>query len=362
MAIDPKDPAVQEYIRQESGREQAGKPKKPAEKPPETTGKKQHGPFKKRRAGVVLSKDEVREIKAGRKKLRKEMREQGIRSRQEFELTAGSLGLYFDKNRFWAFLLWLLRGRGLWVLLGLLGLLMLLLFLFSLITQMRGHFTINMAGNMFREGFSLSETVDFANPVSQLFAQPAEDVPCISIRTLPEDVDSHDGEHNDLYFAYTFYVRNEGESTQDYTWELRMNSESRNLSQAAWVMVFEDGKMAFYARPSANGGREALPAFEDDSRGYPEAPLRQFAGDPEDQYQEIVSASGKVYYRIVPKNFESGTVVTSGRVDGVQPLEVHKYTVVTWLEGDDPDCTNELIGGHLGLEMQFRLVEKEEEP
>lgn len=57
------------------------------------------GPFKKRRGGVVLTKEEVKEIKAGRKKLRREMKAAGIRSRKEFELTASGVGLYFDKNR-----------------------------------------------------------------------------------------------------------------------------------------------------------------------------------------------------------------------------------------------------------------------
>ena len=48
------------------------------------------GPFKKRRGGVVLTKEEVKEIKAGRKKLRREMKAAGIRSRKEFELTASA--------------------------------------------------------------------------------------------------------------------------------------------------------------------------------------------------------------------------------------------------------------------------------
>ena len=60
--------------------------------------------FKRRRAGVVLSREEVKAIKEGRKKLRREMRARGIKSRREFELVAGSLGLYFDKRR--GFLLW----------------------------------------------------------------------------------------------------------------------------------------------------------------------------------------------------------------------------------------------------------------
>jgi hypothetical protein len=32
-----------------------------------------------------------------------------------------------------------------------------------------------------------------------------------------------------------------------------------------------------------------------------------------------------------------------------------------WLEGDDPDCTDDLIGGHLGIEMQFQLVKRTDE-
>jgi hypothetical protein len=47
--------------------------------------------------------------------------------------------------------------------------------------------------------------------------------------------------------------------------------------------------------------------------------------------------------------------------EGLAPGEVTKYTVVMWLEGDDPDCTDALIGGHLGLEMQFSLENSDED-
>ena len=52
-------------------------------------------------------------------------------------------------------------------------------------------------------------------------------------------------------------------------------------------------------------------------------------------------------------------MVASGAVTEVEPQEVHKYTVVIWLEGDDPDCTNDLIGGHAGMEMNFKLESEE---
>ena len=47
-------------------------------------------------------------------------------------------------------------------------------------------------------------------------------------------------------------------------------------------------------------------------------------------------------------------------MNGVAPMQAHKYTVVLWLEGDDADVTDAMIGGHLGAEMNFRLESEAE--
>jgi hypothetical protein len=67
------------------------------------------------------------------------------------------------------------------------------------------------------------------------------------------------------------------------------------------------------------------------------------------------------YYRVIPFQFESEDTCVFGSYEGIEPGETNKYTVVMWLEGDDPDCTDDLIGGHLGLEMQFQLVRKSDD-
>ena len=357
--MDPKDPRIQEYLKQNNKTPPGtgGKPKPEDYKSKVPEGHPQRRPiFKRRRGGVVLSREQVKEIKEGRKKLRKEMKARGIKSRQEFELTAGQMGLYFDSSK--AFWLWL-WGHRLGALLALLGLLIALMFFLSIVTQMRGHFTINLSDGMFREGFTLSETADFANPSTHLFATPAEDVPCISIRQIPENIDQQDGSHNGVYFAYTFYARNEGDNTQDYVWSLNLNAEGKKLSVATWAMVFEDGKMRFYAKADENGQPEALPAKDDSTRGYPEMPLYDFAAEPERQYEVVGTKNDRNYYRLLPIPFESDSVVCSGTQENVAPMEVHKYTVVLWLEGDDPDCTDALIGGHLGLDLGLRLVSED---
>jgi len=314
--------------------------------------------FKYRRAGVILTQSEVDEIKAGRKKLRQDMKKAGVYSRKEFELTASSLGLYFDENRFSGLLLWLLHGRALWALLGAALLLMAALYGISQITQMRGHFTINLTDEMFDEGFELCDTADFSNPSARLYGQPVEDAPCISVTEIPKGVDMVDGSHNDrTYFAHTFYLAKRGEGTVDYRFTLSINSESLGCSTAIWVMLFREDQPTLYAKADdVTGEAECLPAKGDNSRGYTAGSLPFLSQFPADQVEEIPGRTS-VYYRLMPYAFENEQVITSQIVEDMEQNEVDKYTVVFWLEGDDPDCTNELIGSHIGLQVDIELID-----
>jgi hypothetical protein len=89
-------------------------------------------------------------------------------------------------------------------------------------------------------------------------------------------------------------------------------------------------------------------------------PFGEYAKYPNEQYEQIDADTTIPYYRVIPISFEDDVTVASGRQVKVAPTDVHKYTVILWLEGDDPDCTNELIGGHLGLEMNFRMIKVHE--
>lgn len=313
--------------------------------------------FKYRRAGIVLTQSEVDEIKAGRKKLREEMKRTGTYTRQEFELTASSLGLYFDKNRFFALLLWLFHGRALWAVLGAALLFMAAMYGISQITQLRGHFTINLTDEMFDEGFQLSETSDFANPTARLYGEPVEDAPCISITEIPADVDVIEGSHNGrAYFAHTFYLAKRGEGTVDYRYTLSINSESLDASSAIWVMLFHEGAPTLYARMGADGEPECLPAKGDDSRGYVADSLPFLDRLPADQYEEVVGERS-TGIRLMPYAFASDQMITSQVITDMEQDEVDAFTIVIWLEGDDPDCTDELIGSHIGLQMDFELID-----
>lgn len=207
-------------------------------------GKKQFRPiFRRKRNGEVLTREQVVAIKRGRRVLRKEMKERGLKRRIDFEVTATNLGLFFDRNKFlWPFFLWLIRDNTAAKILATTAVLTTTLtvaqpvieyvtqfvtqFVDQIVQQMvdrvvtrvkerlewetqyQDRFTIRLSDDMKSKGLELSETPGFEDPREVLTCMPSTDVPCISISELPFDIDSQgDGEHHDTYFAYTFYCR-----------------------------------------------------------------------------------------------------------------------------------------------------------
>lgn len=57
------------------------------------------------------------------------------------------------------------------------------------------------------------------------------------------------------------------------------------------------------------------------------------------------------------KEFASSTEVMKDRREKLGPGEKDKYTVVIWLDGNDPDCVDKIIGGTMKLGMNFKIVE-----
>ena len=45
---------------------------------------------------------------------------------------------------------------------------------------------------------------------------------------------------------------------------------------------------------------------------------------------------------------------------GFQPKSNDKITVVIWLEGDDPECNNDLLGGEIRMHMDITEEHTEE--
>lgn len=165
---------------------------------------------------------------------------------------------------------------------------------------------------------SLSETADFANPTTVLDAGGMENMTNISEHWLPTGLDSTDGSHNgDNYIAYTFYLRNVGEAACTLKEQIHIDSAVLGADAAIRVRMYRDGDPTTYAKMAA-------------------------AGLPE--------------YGTTP--FESEDSVVTYEIPDFKPGETRKYTLVIWLEGDDPECLDNIKGGNVKMSMTFTVQEE----
>ena len=446
-------------------------------------GRKQLRPiFRRKRNRQVLTREQVTAIKRGRRVLRQEMKERGLKRRIDFEETASGLGLYFDRNRLlWPFFLWLLRDNTAVKILATTAVLTTVVtvtqtvieyvteYVTQYVTQYvteyvteyldKDRFTIALSDEMEKTGFELSETPDFEKTSTALFAIPIWEVPCVSISQIPSNVDDLENFTDQQYFYYTFYCRYINKEAEkdtggdlskyavNYDWGLRIHAEGLDASQyngtadptdptapttetetdelrvsdAVWVMVIQDGEVILKARGSVDQDGTFTPAmlptqevleserpmaFIDRSVEYIDSSLRaidpritidnvykldEVFTDPSElaKYQEpvdkflgsltdlmrlilrtsnwrnhvnVVKAKQNdsySYYQIKAEDFVSDKIVAEGKRTNILPWvegqqNYQKYTVVFWLEGDDPECTNDLMNGYIGMNFQIK--------
>ena len=58
----------------------------------------------------------------------------------------------------------------------------------------------------------------------------------------------------------------------------------------------------------------------------------------------------------VMTNFASNDVIVEKQIDGFAAGDITKITVVIWLEGNDPDCTDDVLGGQFKVDMLFEII------
>lgn len=200
--------------------------------------------------------------------------------------------------------------------LWLLGLLLLVavLFIAAFMQEKMGNFTINLDRlELFRKGIAIADEPYFEKPTARLVANTVMDATNISIDDLPEDVDQLDGDHNgENYVAYTYYVRNAGKEDVYYEASITLDSCAKGAEEAVRVAVWRNGERTVYAWPSADG-------------------------TPEDGCENFVDE--KTVCRFREEDFLVGNV--------------DKYTIVIWMEGDDPECVDRIVGGSVEFSMHI---------
>lgn len=194
------------------------------------------------------------------------------------------------------------------------ALFMAVLFGISFMQENMGNFTINLNRlELFRRGVAIADNSQFEGATARLTAEAVSDGTNIAADDLPNNLDEIDGSHNGkTMLAYTFYIRNAGKEDLSYNAKLKIDSASKGVEKAARVRVYRNGEPTTYAAPAANGGNEAG-----------------------------------------CENFESDEVVCHLANGTFKVGYVDKYTVVIWLDGDDPECIDNIIGGAVEFAMDF---------
>ena len=183
-----------------------------------------------------------------------------------------------------------------------------------------GSFTVKVNKyDMVKQGLSLSEAPEYDKSIAVLNADIVYDMTNISGNDLPENIDKVNGSHNgENYIAYTFYLINSGDDTITYKGEMIMENVTKNVDEAVRIAVYKNGVKTVYGKTKSNGG-----------------------GKESDCDSEFLTSS--VVMRTSSEDFKAKSK--------------DKYTVVVWLEGNDPDCVDDIIGGTLKLSMNFKITE-----
>lgn len=186
-----------------------------------------------------------------------------------------------------------------------------------------GKFTITLDSRLARENqIVIYENSQIPEETIKLEAKDMEFMDNISINWIPQNIDTEqDGSHNgENYIAYTFYIKNKGTETINYWYAIKIDDVIKKVDEAARVMVFLNGEKKVYAK------------------------INSITQLPEKDTIPFFSASIPVLEQ--RKNFK--------------PNDVDKFTIVIWLEGDDPDCIDNILGGEIKMHMEIREEFKEE--
>ncbi|MFW5780586.1 MAG: hypothetical protein ACOCWI_03970 [Bacillota bacterium] len=206
-----------------------------------------------------------------------------------------------------------------------------LVVLITVYGQNVGNFVIGIETNV-RQSMSLSETADFAKPTTRLSAPGIREQTHATLQDIPQNIEQGDGAKNEYekrrYFAYSFYVKNVSSIILDYDIELQLNKSTKGAESAVRIMIIRNGERKIYAKAK-------------------EYPLEE-AGEPEDHVGTDINEP----YMTIP--FLSLTTIMRETETDFAPEAVNKYTVVMWLEGWDHECTDDIKGGIVRMEMNFK--------
>ena len=200
------------------------------------------------------------------------------------------------------------------VFLGLLILLSITYFIVYVVNQ-SGNFTIMLDKNLQeKKTIIVSPRSDFAVTPTKMVVDSLEYMDNITESWLPNDIDDIEGPHNgNNYMAYTFFVKNIGSEITEYRTTIDILSVIKNVDEAIRVAVYKNGNKTVYAKRRPD-------TFEPEVGTVPFYKVDQVMNELHEEFN---------------------------------PGDVDKYTVVVWLEGEDIECIDSILGGEMKMIMKI---------
>lgn len=180
-----------------------------------------------------------------------------------------------------------------------------------------GRFTVTLDPEFSLEsGIIMYDNKETKNKTNKLYATEIDFMDNISQKWLPQNIETEkDGSHNgDNYIAYSFYLENAGKETLNYWVELDIDDVIKNVDEAIRIMIYLNGEKVVYAKKN-------------------------------DLTKENEPNTEAFYSNEIPILRER---------QKFKPGNIDRYTIVIWLEGDDPDCVDAIIGGEIKMHMDIR--------
>ncbi len=197
---------------------------------------------------------------------------------------------------------------------------------FALITfygQNAGNFVMTVDELAQDRRIVISEDRDFTYATSRLMTDPIDGAKDITYAWLKlDEIEESNGSYKDPfhdYVAYTFYLKNDGLETVDLSYYIIINDIYKDLDEAIRILIIDDGVETMYMKPDTTNVNT-----------YPD-------------------------YMPVGKHFETEKTVMTTLISNFRPGDVRKFSIVIWLEGNDPDTTDEILGGMIKMQMVFTI-------
>ena len=130
-------------------------------------------------------------------------------------------------------------------------------------------------------------------------------------------------------YAYRFYLVNNGDSSVGVDTTMKYSNVTKNVDNILRVMTYYEYNGNQVAHIYQKVDKELV-----DYKWYTVGNVELFSGDG-----EIFSHTGDD--KII--------------LDFAEDRNYLKYLVLIWLEGDDPDSSNEMLGGSLSFNLEFKV-------